>query len=264
MLAADAPSRWVILAGVLLKMGTYGLLRILFAMLPETFERFALPVVVIGLVSVVYGALVALAQTDLKRLVAYTSVNHMGYVVLAVGAVALAGGSETARLLAIDGAVLQMVSHGLITGALFLLTGVIWRRAHTFDIDSFGGLAKSAPVLAAAFGLAAFASLGLPGLSGFVAEFQIFAGVFGVRPWAAAVALTGVVVTAGLFLWTLQRMFLGTTPPQWRTFPDLTARERLAVFPLLALVVVIGLFPFWVLAVIRGGSAALLAAVGGP
>lgn len=257
---SEAPAAGsAILAGVLLKMGTYGLVRILLPMLPETFQTYALLVVVLGVISVIYGALVALAQTDLKRMIAYTSVNHMGYVVMAVGAAAmLERGDTAARTLALNGAVLQMVSHGLITGSLFLLAGVLWHRSYTFDMAEFGGLAKVTPVYATTMSLAAFASLGLPGLSGFVAEFQIFVGTFGIYPWAAVIALAGIVITAGLFLQALQRLFMGNLDVRWTYMDDIAWHERLAIFPLLILVVVIGLLPFWIINVINGATAAFV------
>ena len=253
---ADAPAPGsAILAGILLKMGTYGFLRFLLGMLPETFQVYAPFVVLIGVISVIYGALAALAQSDLKRLIAYTSINHMGYIIMAAGAVAmLTRGSELGRSLAINGAVLQMVSHGLITGSLFLFAGVLWRRAATFEIGAFGGLVQQAPVFAGAMSLAAFASLGLPGLSGFVAEFQIFVGTFDIYPLAAAIALFGIVITAGLFLWAIQRLFLGPLEPRWSGMADMALHERLAIFPLLALVIAIGLMPYWILEVIASFS----------
>lgn len=256
---AEAPaSGSAILAGVMLKMGTYGFIRILLPMLPQTFAQYAWLVVLLGVISVIYGALLALAQTDLKRLIAYTSINHMGYVIMAVGAVGwLTRGDTAARTLALNGALLQMVSHGLITGSLFLLAGVLWRRTQDFEIDHFGGLAKPAPRFAGTFAFAAFASLGLPGLSGFVAEFQIFVGTFGISPWAAALALVGIVITAGLFLWTLQRVFLGSLTEPHAGLADLRGYEQLALWPLLALVLIIGLFPGWIIRVIEGATAAL-------
>ncbi|MFZ0254996.1 MAG: NADH-quinone oxidoreductase subunit M [Gammaproteobacteria bacterium] len=258
---AEAPAAGsAILAGVLLKMGTYGFVRILLPILPETFAQYAWLVVLLGVVSVIYGALVALAQTDLKRLIAYTSINHMGYVIMAVGAVGwLARGDTAARTLALNGAVLQMVSHGLITGSLFLLAGVLWRRAQDFDIDHFGGLSKPMPRYAGTFAFAAFASLGLPGLSGFVAEFQIFVGTFGISPWAAALALMGIVITAGLFLWTLQRVFLGPLDERHAHFDDLRGYEQVALWPLLALVLFIGLYPGWIITLIEGATGVLAA-----
>lgn len=161
------------LAGVLLKMGTYGLVRIAMPMLPAAWRAWAWVIIVVGIVSVLYGALVALAQNNFKRMVAYTSVNHMGYVVLAAGAAGLVSASTAdARAVAVTGAVTQMVSHGLITGALFLLAGVFYDRTASYDIDDYGGLAAPAPKLAALFAVGAFASLGLPAFSGFIAEFR--------------------------------------------------------------------------------------------
>jgi NADH-quinone oxidoreductase subunit M len=251
-----------ILAGVMLKMGTYGFLRILWPMLPRTFQHYAWLVIALGVLSVIYGALVALAQTNVKRLIAYTSVNHMGYVIMAIGAAGLlAHGSDAARVLAINGAILQMVSHGLITGALFLLSGVLWRRTQTFEFGELGGLARVTPVFAGATALAAFASLGLPGLSGFVAEFEIFVGTFNMAPVAAIVALPGIVITAALFLWALQRLFFGEPDKRWQRMADMSWRECLATLPLLALIVVIGIFPAWVLAPIDAFSHALVGAL---
>ncbi|MBN0043544.1 NADH-quinone oxidoreductase subunit M [Streptomyces actuosus] len=253
----DAPAAGsAILAGVLLKMGTYGFVRIAMPLLPGSWRRYALAVVVVGVVSVVYGALVALAQTDFKRMVAYTSVNHMGYVVLAVGAAgSLAGTDAQARSLAVTGAVTQMVSHGLITGALFLLTGVLYDRGGTYAIDAYSGLAAHTPRFAAATAVAAFASLGIPGFSGFIAEFQIFTGSLASRTTATAIALTGIIVTAALFLTALRRMFLGAArlPP---TIPaagitDLHRHEALPTVALLALATVIGVVPRWLLDVIE-------------
>ena len=248
----DAPGpASTILAGVLLKMGTYGFIRIVLAMMPGTFQRFAWVFAVLAVVSIVYGSLVALAQTNLKRLIAYTSVNHMGYVILGIAAAgALVSGEEAARRLALTGATVEMVAHGLITGALFLLAGSVWERAETYELPVFGGLAARAPALTAATSLGAFASLGLPGLAGFVAEFQIFAGTFAVFPVAAAIGLLGIVISAALFLRMLQQVFLGALPERWASWPDLSWREVLPIAPLLLLTVAIGVAPSWLLSVI--------------
>ncbi|MEU4684952.1 complex I subunit 4 family protein [Streptomyces xinghaiensis] len=249
-----------ILAGVLLKMGTYGFLRIAMPVLPGAWREYAQVFVVVGLVSVLYGALVALAQTDFKRMIAYTSVNHMGYIVLAFGAAAATGaGAEEARRLAVTGAVFQMVSHGLLTGALFLLAGVLYDRCRTYEMAAYSGLAGRAPVFAALTGVAAFASLGLPGFSGFIAEFQIFTGSLGSRPVETSLAVLGILLTAGLFLRALQRMLLGPlrlpdAPGAGRPFPDLRAPERVAVVPLLGLGVLLGIAPRFVLDVIEPAS----------
>ncbi|WP_219420168.1 complex I subunit 4 family protein [Pseudonocardia nigra] len=253
-----------ILAGVLLKMGTYGFVRIAMPILPDTWRQYAVVAVVVGVVSVVYGALVALAQTDVKRMIAYTSVNHMGYVLLGVGAAGyLAGTDEQARQLATTGAVTQMVSHGLITGALFLLAGVLYERGHTYDMGAYSGLAARTPVFAGVFAVAAFASLGLPGFSGFIAEFQIFTGALAAAPIPTAVAVTGILLTAALFLLALQRLFLGPlrlpdAPGTPRPFTDLRVSEAVAIVPLLALATVIGILPRFLLDVIEPASRALL------
>ncbi|MFV1998834.1 MAG: NuoM family protein [Acidimicrobiia bacterium] len=251
---APAPAS-TILAGVLLKMGTYGFIRISLQMLPETFQRFALPLGILAVVSILYGALVALAQTNLKRVIAYTSVNHMGYVILGVAAAGALGlGSEASRSLAMTGAIVEMVAHGLITGALFLVSGSIYARSKTYDLDAFGGLASRAPRLAGITMLAAFASLGLPGLAGFVAEFQIFAGTLGVFPWLAAIGLLGIVITAALFLRMIQQVFLGDLPIRWDAWRDLHKFELYALVPLAALVVIIGVVPSWLIRVIDSFS----------
>lgn len=240
---APAPAS-AILAGVLLKMGAYGFVRVLLSMMPHTFERFALPLAVLALIGIVYGALVALAQPDAKRRIAYTSVNHMGYALLGISAAGgLLAGAEGARALALTGAVVEMVAHGFITGTLFLLTGSLWQRGGTYEIEAFGGLAARAPALTLAAAIAAFASLGLPGLAGFVAEFQIFVGTFGVYPWLAAIGLVGILITAALFLQMLQRMFLGALPERWATWSDLVPGEWIPVAVLLVLVLAIGIAP---------------------
>ena len=251
-----------VLAAVLLKMGTYGFVRIAMPMLPDAWRSWAWVAIVVGIVSVLYGALVALAQTNLKRMIAYTSVNHMGYVVMAVGAAGLVGGdSAAARQVAVTGAVTQMVSHGLITGALFLLVGTLHQRTGTYEMERFGGLARSAPRLAGLFAVGAFASLGLPALSGFIAEFQIFAGSIAVAP-VTAVALLGILVTAALFLRALQRVFTGDEQGASVGFEDLHRREVVATGLLLALSLAIGVFPRPLLSVIEPAAASVVTLLG--
>jgi NADH-quinone oxidoreductase subunit M len=244
----------VLLAGVLLKMGTYGLVRVNLLMLPDAFAEYALAVALLGLVSVVYGALIALAQSDLKRLVAYTSVNHMGYVVIGVAAAAATGISARARELAIDGAVLQMVAHGFVTATLFFVAGFIKERAGTRDLGRLGGLLRPMPWYSSVAALAFFASLGLPGLAQFPAELQIFLGTFDVFPAIAAIAVVGIVITAAVFLLALQRAFMGDTPEPLRRLPDLHRREVVAVAPLVALFVILGLYPRLALDLIDAAS----------
>lgn len=260
----DAPAIGsAVLAGVLLKMGTYGFVRIAMPMLPDAWRTFAWGILAVGIVSVLWGALVALAQTDLKRMVAYTSVNHMGYVVVAVGAAGLVGGSDAqARQLAVTGAVTQMVSHGLITGALFLLAGALHDRGGTYEMGSYGGLAGSAPRFAVLFSVGAFASLGLPGFSGFVAELQIFAGSIGATV-VSAVALLGILLTAALFLRALQRLLTGPTRGASVGFADLRGVELASAGGLLVLATLLGVLPRPVLDVIEPAAATVVAAVGG-
>jgi NADH-quinone oxidoreductase subunit M len=232
-------------------MGTYGFIRILLAMLPETFAQLAFPLAILAVVAIVYGALVAMAQTNLKRLIAYTSINHMGYVILGVAvAGATVDGQAAAQAIALTGATVEMIAHGLITGALFLVSGSILARGSTYEIDAYGGLLHRAPRLAGLTAVAAFASLGLPGLAGFVAEIQVFAGTLAVYPWLAGVGLLGIVLTAALFLRMLGGVFLGPLAERWQTFADVSRSEALALGGLLALVVIIGVYPGWLLGVV--------------
>ncbi len=253
------PAGSAILAGVLLKMGTYGFVRIAMPLLPDTWRRYALVFVIVGVVSVLYGALVALAQTNFKRMVAYTSVNHMGYILLALGAAGtLAGSDAQARQLAVTGAVTQMVSHGLITGALFLLSGVLYERGQSYQMSDYGGLAARTPIFAGITAVAAFASLGLPGFSGFIAEFQIFTGSLASQPIATALAILGILITAALFLWALQRLFLGELRAPSLPFADLSATEAISIVPLLGLALAIGVFPRFLLDLIEPASRTLI------
>ncbi|GMT41220.1 MAG: oxidoreductase [bacterium] len=245
----------VILAGVMLKFGTYGLVRFAFQMTPDAFRDAGIVILVFGVVAALYGAFAALAQSDLKRLVAYTSVNHMGYIIIGVAIAALAT-DPAIRATALDGSVLQMVSHGLVTGALFLLVGMLQDRANTREMDQFGGLLNVIPILGWSFVLAAFASLGLPGLAHFPAEFQIFLATLQVEP-VAVIAILGIVITAGLYLRAIGKVFLGEPREKWTDMADLNVREVLALSPLLILIVVVGVVPAWVLDVIHKTTAAL-------
>lgn len=246
----------VILAGIMLKFGTYGLVRFALQMTPDALRDAGIVVLFFGVVSAIYGAFAALAQTDLKRLVAYTSINHMGYVIVGVAVAALTL-DPSVRAVALDGAVLQMFSHGLVTGALFLLVGMIQERAHTREMNEFGGLLKTVPLLGWFFVLAAFASLGLPGLAHFPAEFQIFLATLGTTP-VAVVVILGIAIIAGTFLKALRETFLGEPRDRWNKMPDLSPREILAVAPLLVLTVATGVAPSWVLDVIHRTTSALV------
>jgi NADH-quinone oxidoreductase subunit M len=224
----------VILAGILLKMGTYGILRISYPLLPDMVPHFALFIAVIGLIGIVYGALCAMAQSDLKKLVAYSSISHMGYVMLGMAALTPEG---------MNAAALQMFNHGTITAMLFLLVGVIYDRAHHREIDGFGGLANNMTVYASITMLAFFAALGLPGLSGFISEVMTFMGAFGVFPIITIISTSGVLLGAIYMLWTYQRVFLGTLNEKYKDLPDCTIREQVTLYPLAFIVVLLGIFP---------------------
>jgi len=239
----------VILAGVMLKFGTYGLVRFAYQMTPEAFVQAGQVILAFGVVSALYGAFAALAQSDLKKMIAYTSVNHMGYVVMGVAVAALATDPRI-RTIGLDGASLQMVSHGLVTGALFFLVGMLQDRAHSRGIGEFGGLLGRVPWLGWAFILSAFASLGLPGLAHFPAEFQIFLATLNAAPWAI-VAILAIVVTAALYLRAIAAVFLGEANPKWADMPDLDGREKLVIVPLLILTVLVGVAPGWLIDIIH-------------
>ncbi len=226
----------IILAGVLLKMGTYGMLRISWPMLPQGIQYFSVPIAILGIIAIIYGALVSMAQKDLKKLVAYSSVSHMGYCMMALAAYT--------SVTALAGCMFQMISHGLITGALFLLVGVLYDRAHTREIAAFGGIGKKLPVYTAIMTLFAMASLGLPGMSGFISEFMIFIGSFPSFPIIVGIAVLGVVLTAGYILRMVQRVFLGEfDAAKWGGLTEINLREILAVAPLGVLTIFIGVYP---------------------
>jgi len=237
----------VLLAGVLLKLGTYGFVRIALPLLPNAFREMAGLVAVLAVIGAVYGALVAMAQTDLKKLVAYSSVSHMAYVMLAVAAAAATGargGLQGAAATALSGATVEMLAHGIITGALFFLVGVIYDyRAHERGVLDFGGLGLRLPVYAGITMLAMLASLGLPALMGFVAEFLIFLGAFQIYPELTVITLVGVVITVAYFLWVIYRIFWGPLNPRWAQLPDVDVRERWTLVPLAALMVIVGVYP---------------------
>ncbi|WP_082140440.1 NuoM family protein [Halomonas sp. PR-M31] len=256
----DAPGpASAILAGVLLKMGTYGMIRLPFAMMQETFAEYSLVVGIAALIAILYGALVALGQSNLKRRIAYTSINHMGYTVLGIAvAAALFSDNLAARQMALTGATVEMVAHGLITGALFLICGSFWQRTGEYELDHYGGLAHQAPLLTGFTVLAAFASLGMPGLAGFVAEFQVFAGTFAVYPWLAVLGVLGILITAALFLDMLRRLFFGRLPSHLGQFAELK-RAEWGVLGVLSLgILVIGVYPRFLLTLIEASNALLL------
>jgi len=239
----DAPTEVsVILAGVLLKMGAYGLIRICLTLFPQGIHEFSGWLVTLAVINIIYGAGICLVQTDMKKLIAYSSVSHMGVILL--GVAAAAGTGDTAfRMAALTGATVQMVSHGLITGLLFFCVGVIYDHAHTREISVFGGVAKKMPLLATLFTFAGLASLGLPGLAGFVAEYMAFTGSF--RIWSAAttIAVFTMILTAGYLLWMLKRVFYGPFNPKWNWLPDANLRELIPLLALAAVIVLVGVYP---------------------
>jgi NADH-quinone oxidoreductase subunit M len=228
----------VILAAILLKLGAYGFIRFAIPLYPDAAETFAPAIIVLSLIAIIYGAIVALVQPDLKRLVAYSSVSHMGFVTLGIFVFTEQG---------IQGAILQMINHGLITGALFLLVGVIYERTHDRTIAKMGGLSSRTPVYAAFFGFFVFASAGLPGLSGFVGEFLVLVGTFEVLPYAAAIATFVMILAAGYLLYMYGRVVFGELSDFLDRLgdhlTDMTPVEILTLVPLGTLVVIFGIQP---------------------
>ncbi|MCH7973819.1 MAG: NADH-quinone oxidoreductase subunit M [Bacteroidetes bacterium] len=226
----------VILAGILLKMGTYGILRISFPIFPEITQQLAWYIGLFGLINIIYGALAAMAQKDFKRLIAYSSVSHMGYVLLGMASLSTAG---------ITGAVLQMFNHGIITAMLFIIVGIIYDRTHTREINAFGGLANQMPVYTGFVMVAFFAAIGLPGLSGFISEVLVFVGAFGnelIRV-LTIIATLGILLGAGYMLWAFQRIYLGTLKDKWKELTDLTFIEYCMLVPLTIIIIVLGVYP---------------------
>lgn len=243
----------VLLAGVLLKLGTYGLLRFNLPLFPDATLAFIPLLAVLAVAGIIYGAAVAIVQPDLKKLVAYSSVSHLGFIVL--GTFALTSQS-------LQGGVIQMVNHGLTTGALFLLVGIIYERRHTKLIADFGGLASSMPVFAGLFLFIAFASIGLPGLNGFVGEFLILMGSYPTLPVYAILAAAGVILAAVYLLWAYERVFTGKiTNPANQGLADLSPGEALMFAPLVALIILLGVYPKPALDVIGPSTDAVLARI---
>ena len=249
----DAPTAVsVMLAGVLLKMGGYGLIRVCVGMFAglEHADVYSWALVVLAVISVLYGALVTLRQTDLKRLIAFSSVSHMGLVMLGVG-VAVGGGATAS--LALSGASMQMFAHGTITGLLFLLVGVVYDKAHTRYIPDLGGLASKMPFVAVVFLIAGLASLGLPGLSGFVAEVLVFLGSFKEFAWPTGLAAFGIVLAAGYILWMIERVLFGAARERFAQITDATKMEALPMVLLVVSIVVIGFYPAFLTDVFDAG-----------
>jgi NADH-quinone oxidoreductase subunit M len=246
----------VILAGILLKMGGYGLLRIALPILPDATRLFVKPMLVLSAAAIVYGAYVTLAQTDVKRLIAYSSISHMGFVTLGIFTLNRSG---------LEGAVLQMINHGIVTGALFLCVGMMYERTHTREIAEYGGLFKVAPIYSTFLAFFCLAAAGLPGLNSFVGEFLIISGVFKTWPWFGILAVWGVALGTTYILWLYYRVALGDVRPGLRALRlDLNAREVATLVPLVLLALVIGLYPESVLGFLRASVAPLILAAPGP
>lgn len=242
----------VILAGVLLKMGVYGMIRFCIGFFPEVAVKAMVPVLVLSAVAVVYGAAMSLVQPDMKRLVAYSSVSHMGFVT---------AGLFTFNQQGIEGSVLQMVNHGVLTGALFMMVGFFYDRTHTRMIKDYGGMAKPMPVAAAFFSLFVLGSLGLPGLNGFVGEFLILVGVFQYARVFAVIASVGIVLGAAYLLWMYQRTMFQRANERWLSLKDLGAREIVTLAPLVVMAVWIGIYPHPFLNLLHGPSQTIMAQV---
>lgn len=224
----------VILAGILLKMGTYGMIRFCFPIFPDITFELAKWIAIFGMINIIYGALCAMAQKDFKRLIAYSSISHMGFCLLGMASFTNEG---------MNGAVLQMFNHGTITAQLFLIVGIIYDRAHHREIEGFGGIAHIMPRYAVFTAIAFFAALGLPGLSGFISEVLVFLGAFKVWPIITAFSATGVVLAAAYVLWTYQRIFLGKVNEKYSELKEMNWREAVTLTPLVIIVFILGVYP---------------------
>jgi NADH-quinone oxidoreductase subunit M len=256
----DAPTAVsVVLAGALLKMGGYGMIRICVSIFPQVAREFAIILIVLAVVNVLYGAAITMRQTDLKRLIAYSSVSHMGYVLLgifALGQVSLVG------------ATLQMFSHGVITGLLFAMAGLVMHNSKERDLRKLGGLARQTPIIAVVFSVAGLASLGLPTTSGFAAEFLVFIGSFtstavaGIRLWTI-LGVAGIAITAGYILWMLQRVFYGPPQEKFNRVKDADILERVYMFVFIAVIMGVGIYPAILTDVIKAGVVPIMGLLGG-
>jgi NADH-quinone oxidoreductase subunit M len=255
----DAPTAAsVMLAGVLIKMGGYGMIRVV-SFFPDVARQYALILVILAIIGVLYGAAVTMRQTDFKRLIAYSSISHMGYVLLgifALGKVSLVGAS------------LQMVSHGLVTGLLFAMVGLVMHNTHERDLRNLGGLARQVPIITVVFSIAGLASLGLPTTSGFAAEFITFIGSYtstavpGIQ-FYTILGVLGVVVTAGYILWMLQRVFYGPVLEKYKEVKDADALEKVYMFALVAVIMLVGIYPAVVTDVLKLGISPIVKLLGG-
>ncbi len=254
---AEAPTGVsMVLTGVMSKMGVYGFLRVLLPIFPEQMRQVLTPLLWLAVATIVLSAWAALAQRDLKRIVAYSSINHLGYCALGIFAAAQATAGDDARwttekAAALNGVILQMFNHGITAAALFYFVGLLEQRAGRRGLDDFGGLRRVAPVFCGLMGIALFASLGLPGLNGFIGEFLIFKGAFALTGWAAVLSVIGLLVTAIFLLTILQRVWSGPMAEKEKSFPDLTTAERVIALPAIALMFLLGLFPQLLIGVVN-------------
>lgn len=224
----------VILAAVLIKMGAYGFLRFSLPLFPDASQAMTPIMLTLSVIGIIYGAVICLAQTDLKRLIAYSSVSHMGFVTLGIFALNIQG---------LEGGILQMLNHGIVTGGLFLSVGIVYDRTHTRKIADYGGLATEMPIFAAFFMVFTLASIGLPATNGFIGEFLILLGGFKANQWAGVLACTGIIIGAGYMLWLYQRIFFLEVNPKLHGLVDMDVRETIILIPLIFLVFWIGIYP---------------------
>jgi NADH-quinone oxidoreductase subunit M len=244
----------MILAGVLLKLGAYGFLRLVLPLYPAEAQRYAIVLAILATLAIVLGALASWGQDDFKRLVAYSSVNHMGFVVLGIAAAAYARGTLSApdAVIAVNGAVLQMFNHGLSAAGMFLLVGVIYDRTHTRDLKSYGGLFPLAPIYGGILIFTSMASLGLPGLNGFVSEFMVVRGVWPIFTVLTAIAMVGVLITGAYILKAVRLVLHGPLNEKWLGHKlEINPREIVAIAPLMALMLFIGVWPAWIVRMIN-------------
>jgi NADH-quinone oxidoreductase subunit M len=256
----DAPTAVsVILAGVLIKMGGYGMIRLCVSMFPGAAQTYAQPLLILALISILYGAAVTLMQTDIKRLIAYSSISHMGYVLLGIFALGQ---------VSLTGATLQMFSHGIITGLLFAMAGLVIHNIEERDLRKLGGLSRQVPIMAVVFSVAGLGSLGLPTTSGFAAEFLIFLGSFSSTVVAnvqvyTLIAIVGVVLTAGYILWMLQQAFYGPVKEEYKGVKDCDNLEMGYTFALIVPIMLIGIYPAVLTDVIKLGISPIVGLIGG-
>ncbi len=244
----------MILAGVLLKLGAYGFLRLVLPLYPEQSRQFAFALAFLATAAIVFGAFGSFAQTDFKRLVAYSSVNHMGFVVLGVAAAALASGTADARI-ALNGAILQMFNHGLSAAGMFFLVGVIYERTHTRNLNDYGGLFPLVPIYGGILIFTSMASLGLPGLNGFISEFLVVRGTYPLLTPYTAISMLGLLFTGAYILKGIKSVLHGPINEHWahgeHKLTEINLREIFVMAPLMILILVIGLYPAWILDVIN-------------